>query len=155
MLKIKAFFARILQDLKKYKWLLIGIGVYYVIVKERFHAFCPLVIITGFPCPGCGMTRAVMYMLQGQVERSWNLNPLAIGWILLAIWFVFRRYWCGKKVNELKILFAIIIVLMVLSYFYRMITIFPDYPPMTYTRNNILSRYVPFYEKLLRSMQLI
>lgn len=145
---IIACWKRILEDFIEYKWALAGILIYYICVRLRFHAFCPMVIVTGFPCPGCGMTRAVFFMLTGQIRRSWNLNPLAGGWILLAAWFLYRRYWCGKKVKEVKYIGILLIVAMIFIYIYRMINIFPSYAPMVYTKHNILSEIFEFYEDI-------
>lgn len=149
------FWKRIIKDVVAYKWALFGILIYYVCVRLRFHAFCPMVIVTGFPCPGCGMTRAVFFMLTGQIHRSWNLNPLAIGWIFLAIWFIYRRYWCGKKVKEVKYIGLVLVTMMLFVYAYRMVHIFPSHAPMVYTRHNILSQTFDFYEELLRRIRIL
>jgi hypothetical protein len=40
---------------------------------------CPTAIISGMPCPGCGMTRAALALAHGDVHRACSLNPLALG----------------------------------------------------------------------------
>lgn len=37
---------------------------------------CPFAALTGWPCPGCGLTRASLALLQGQFERALQLHPL-------------------------------------------------------------------------------
>lgn len=40
--------------------------VYYQIVHSVFDAFCPMLVLTGIPCAGCGLTRAALYLLRGK-----------------------------------------------------------------------------------------
>lgn len=73
---------RIAGDVKQYKWAAAAFLIYYFVVRSVFHAFCPLLILTGFPCPGCGTTRAVICIFTGQFVRAWNLNPCAYLWVI-------------------------------------------------------------------------
>ncbi|MEG1847978.1 MAG: DUF2752 domain-containing protein [Lachnospiraceae bacterium] len=136
----KQCFKRFMTDLNSYKWVMIAAFLYYCFTKLIFHAFCPMVIMTGLPCPGCGMVRAVLCILTGQFVRGWNLNPFAFAWMALALWCVYRRYWCGKPMSGWKQMAGLILIGMVLLYLYRMITRFPSYSPIVYTPNNILAR---------------
>lgn len=47
---------------------------------------CPFHALTGFNCPGCGMTRALVAAWQGRLGDSFALHPLALP--LLALWTV-------------------------------------------------------------------
>jgi hypothetical protein len=38
---------------------------------------CPVAIVTGYPCPGCGLTRATMALLHGDLHEAMHLHPLA------------------------------------------------------------------------------
>lgn len=38
---------------------------------------CPYLTLTGFACPGCGLTRATHALLHGEVARAFALNPWA------------------------------------------------------------------------------
>ena len=38
---------------------------------------CPVALLTGTPCPGCGMTRAVLALARGDLRASWAAHPLA------------------------------------------------------------------------------
>lgn len=39
---------------------------------------CPLKLLTGIPCPGCGTTRAVFAMLNGDVIQALMINPIGL-----------------------------------------------------------------------------
>ena len=44
------------------------------------HLFppCPLYVLTGWYCPGCGTLRAFHQLLHGNLRNAFNLNPLAM-----------------------------------------------------------------------------
>lgn len=39
---------------------------------------CPARLLTGHPCPGCGMTRASVALLRGDLAGAWRLHPFAL-----------------------------------------------------------------------------
>jgi hypothetical protein len=39
--------------------------------------FCPTALLFGIPCPGCGLTRATVAMLQGDFGAALHLHPLS------------------------------------------------------------------------------
>ena len=44
---------------------------------------CPFRLLTGLPCPGCGLTRAWVYLAHGQWRDSFLANPF--GMVLVAL----------------------------------------------------------------------
>jgi hypothetical protein len=46
---------------------------------------CPLRTLTGIPCPFCGMTRAVVAVVHGNVAASVRYNPAGILLVVLAV----------------------------------------------------------------------
>jgi hypothetical protein len=42
------------------------------------HPICPFKAVTSLPCPGCGMTRAVLALGQGRVLAAVGFNPLVL-----------------------------------------------------------------------------
>lgn len=61
--------------------------------------FCPFLLLTGQPCPGCGGLRAVNHLTNGDVTAALSSNAfavvlvltLAVAWL---VWFV--RRWRGE-----------------------------------------------------------
>lgn len=39
---------------------------------------CPFAILTRHPCPGCGLTRAALALVQGHVHEALRLHPLSV-----------------------------------------------------------------------------
>jgi hypothetical protein len=48
---------------------------------------CSVAVLLHHPCPGCGMTRAVLLLLRGDVAGSLHMHPLAIP--VLGVWLAF------------------------------------------------------------------
>ena len=58
---------------------------------------CPLASAFGIPCPGCGLTRATLALLHGDVRAAlhfhplvWLLSPLFIGFVGSAVFELVR-----------------------------------------------------------------
>jgi len=54
-----------------------GIFLFVFLIVTDIYT-CPFKLILGIPCPGCGMTRAFMALLQFRFADAWNLNILSI-----------------------------------------------------------------------------
>jgi hypothetical protein len=81
------------------KWGLAGLaaaGCVYVAVvdpnQSSIYPQCPFRALTGYDCPGCGITRALHSTLHGNIVGAANHNLLAVLIAVVAIvWFVFAR----------------------------------------------------------------
>lgn len=146
MKRAEAAFGRIAQDVRVFWKYIAAFIIYDAVMQLIFHQFCPAVIVTGLPCPGCGMTRAVFYFATGQFEKGWGMNPLGIFWLALALYFCVMRYWFGKKANGVLYIGGILTACMALFYVYRMYRYFPGDIPICYTPGNLLERMWDGYE---------
>lgn len=144
--------SRIWADMKKYVWLGVFLAVYYVAVHTLLPVACPLILTTGFPCAGCGMTRAVLFVLTGQFSRAFYLNPLAFVVVLFGMYCCFYRYVLGKPVRGFVKGILVICILLFLAYGVRMYFYFPDRIPYVYTHRNLLEQRVPGYGELARKI---
>lgn len=55
------------------------------LVIRMFLAPCLFHELTGLYCPGCGGTRAVKYLLQGQLGLSVQYHPLVLYGVIVAV----------------------------------------------------------------------
>ena len=133
-MNLKEILSRIINDIKNSIWIIIGIFAYWAISFTVFAEFCPMKILTGIPCPGCGMTRAIFLMLTGHFSESFEMHPMALLWILLGLYFFICRYILDRKPKGAATMAVVLCVMMFPIYIYRMCTLFPDYPPMVYTQ---------------------
>lgn len=148
--KISEIGNRIEKDIRQYGLGLLAAVVLYFVLHGLFDAFCPSVLITGFPCPGCGMTRAVIYLFRGQIGRSCAINPAGILWVAWAALFAFERYGQGRRSKVTVRAVYGIAVFMIIVYIIRMKWYFPDRPPYVYTKGNLFEKILPGYGRLVR-----
>lgn len=55
---------------------------------ETDQSLCPFKMLTGFPCPGCGITKSLVYWYEGDYYKSISyhvLGPFVIGFCMLTI----------------------------------------------------------------------
>ena len=71
-------------------------GAFALAVHSDFP-LCPLAGSFGIPCPGCGLTRATLALLHGDVRGAlrfhplvWLLTPLVVGVAATAAWNLLR-----------------------------------------------------------------
>lgn len=94
---LKKIFSRILADLRACRIALLIIICYLVLTQSIFHTVCPMAILTGIPCPGCGLTRSGLWVLTGHLAEAWNLNPTIYLWLPLILYGILFRYLLGRK----------------------------------------------------------
>ncbi len=41
---------------------------------ETDQSLCPFKMLTGFPCPGCGITKSLVYLYQGDLQKSFSYH---------------------------------------------------------------------------------
>jgi phosphoglycerol transferase MdoB-like AlkP superfamily enzyme len=58
-----------------------------------FYPACPFFALTGWECPGCGMTRAVAALLHAHFAEAWHWNPLVFVVVPGALVWMGRLYW--------------------------------------------------------------
>ncbi len=62
---------------------------------DQGSTICPIALLTGVPCPGCGMTRAASALLRGNVDLALDYHPLIPLLVVLVVggwvWSLLRR----------------------------------------------------------------
>lgn len=88
---------RIRKDLKQYKTAVILTGIILGIMQSVFQTVCPMQILFGVPCPGCGLTHAGWYVITLQWKKAWQWNPTIFLWIFCMGSWCFFRYIKAKQ----------------------------------------------------------
>ena len=90
--------------------------------EESFFIPCMFYKTTGLKCPGCGMTRAVHYLVNGNIEKAiwYNLMIVPGSFVLLYSGYRYIKYLIKDEelVNKpldyiLKIFLGVLIVFMI------------------------------------------
>ena len=77
---------------------------------------CPILFLTGIPCAGCGMCRAVFFLFQGQFAAAAAYHPLSFLMpFFSAAWFFRGRISSRWR----KILMTFAVFLFTVTYFFR------------------------------------
>ena len=89
---------------------------------------CPVALLTGTACPGCGMTRAMAWLLRGDLERAVGYHPLAPIVLIIAlvssVWMLGRRYRGWKAPTSIVVNRALVglAVLLIVTWVARLVT---------------------------------
>ncbi len=91
------------QDLKLYGKPLLLTAMVLVAMQLIFHELCPMKILLGIPCPGCGLTHACLDILTFHWKKAWNWNPAGFLWVPSILLLLWMRY---IKQHRIKYVFA-------------------------------------------------
>lgn len=97
LLKNSEVLQRMYRDLYRLRLALLILLLYGLVTQLIFHTVCPFAILTGFPCPACGMTRAILLFCTGNFQLSFSLHPVALFWPLLLLYRGYFRYFPGRR----------------------------------------------------------
>lgn len=152
--KVKKIEQRIFKDIKKYWPIGAGLLAMYIVIKKMCGAFCPMVNIFGLSCAGCGMTRAVLYVLKGQFQEAFYINPCVYLWIVFFLYIIVVRYVLGKPLKYWQYFVGVIAVCMFARHAYGMYRYYPNRPPFSYTGNNLMEKIIPGYREMVRNFRI-
>ncbi len=149
---VKTVFRRMIKDLWDNRAPIIALAIMWALAELVFHRFCPVVIMSGFPCPGCGLTRALFNLITLHPIKALEYNPSYPFWVALLVAFVIRRHVQGKSTRILRYPLMAVCLITIGIYIWRMTALFPGKEPMVFFEGNVLGRIVPFYNQLVNDL---
>jgi hypothetical protein len=57
---------------------------------DNEQSLCPFKMITGFPCPGCGITKSIVYFYEGDIYKSLLHHLFGPIFILFCVLVLFK-----------------------------------------------------------------
>lgn len=75
------------------KVLLIHVGAAALFALWLFLTGCPIHRLTGLPCPGCGMSRALFSLAKLDFAGAWYYHPLVFFLPLPLLYLIHRKAW--------------------------------------------------------------
>lgn len=82
---------------------------------ETDQSLCPFKMLTGFPCPGCGITKSLVYFYEGDIYKSLSfhlLGPFVIAFcvitiVLLSIELITKKEYFNSWLYNKKLAYAL------------------------------------------------
>lgn len=148
-MNVKQGIEQLKQDIIDWYKGILAVAMYILVLQVVFGNVCTLVITTGLPCPGCGITRACISLLTFQWGDAWNYNCVIFLIVPFALYWFACRYLFQCKCRGFVVGLTVIALCLLGLYIYRMIHYYPGNPPMVYNPNNILY----FIWKWIRQMK--
>ena len=87
---------------------------------------CPIRLITGIPCPSCGITRAYISLLNGDLPKAFYYHPLFFllpkALVLVILLLLNEKKRSGKFTRPLNIISISLLSIYMLTYLVRLFT---------------------------------
>jgi len=67
---------------------------------ETGQSLCPFKMLTGFPCPGCGITKSIFYFFEGDFAKSLTYHlfgPAVVGFSISLILLLTVELFTGRE----------------------------------------------------------
>lgn len=117
---------------------LLGLSIIFLLIKKFSKitgSICLIRGLTGIPCPSCGMSRAIIAFINGDIINAFRFHPLFWLPFIVFILIVFKR-----KFFKQIIIGAIISTIAI--YILRMAIFFPSIEPMKYNEKSIINQII-------------
>lgn len=108
---------------------ILGFGAMYIYlhIKYNFGIPCFFYQLTGWHCPGCGSTRAIVAALNGEFYQAFRYNPILPFWLIYMIGMggiITKEYVMGitqteKVVQKRNIGMLIFLIIVIWYWFFR------------------------------------
>ena len=106
------------KDVKHAKWAILSVFAYFVLLRKFFITIC---------------------LLHLDFAGAWQMHPFVYLFMIFILWFGIRRYILGiSDTKKAWKILAMLGILMILFYIWRMLRYFPGNPPMSYYYGNVL-----------------
>jgi len=114
---------------------------------------CWIRALSGFPCPGCGSTRAMVEICRGDIKTALEYHPLIFVSIAIIAFYiitiVFKINLAAKSETKwMKIFSWGFVILYVGTFITRMILFYPRVEPMTYLDTSVFGRVIGFFKSI-------
>lgn len=84
---------------------------------------CPFKHLTGLDCPGCGIQRSIVALLEGNLITSFKLYPATLPiFALMAFTLVHLKFELKNGAFFIKFLYIVVTLIIVINYIYKIFT---------------------------------
>lgn len=108
------------KDLRRIRLPLFLAVLYFAGTKVLFGETCPFRLLTGFPCPGCGLTRAGLLVISGHWDTAAKMNLSIFLWIPYLVYLFFAQYFFPRLKDFAMVLLIIVCIFTIVYYIVRL-----------------------------------
>ncbi len=116
---------------KTYKKIFIGSIIACIVTLVLIYRVtipCPIKTFTGLYCPGCGITRAIFALLDGQLYQAYRYNSILFIDIPIVLFLEIFEKLFGKNNKKIKCISNIILnILLVITILYGVLRNIPSF----------------------------
>lgn len=135
---MKKAIQNIFSFLNKYNIPICLLGLYALITHTFGWQNCIIKLTIGYPCPGCGMTRAMLALCKFDFIKAFQYNPFVFALPIIFLCIAFRHINFVKKILNNRWVIMMVLVFVLLVYILRWIYVYPN-EPMDYYEYNLLT----------------
>lgn len=106
------------KDLFQFRYGILIAFIYIIVMELVFHMTCPFLAFFNFPCPACGLSRAVICLFTFRFKKSLYYNKSAIFWLITIGLFLIDRYFYSLKLKPFPTLFIITSIVTLIVYIF-------------------------------------
>lgn len=131
---------RLISKILKSSLFWIALYLIYALIMYIFKLeSCPIKLLIGLPCPGCGMKRAILCLLKLDFKGSFRYNALWLILLFIVVVAILKKYGIFKKLYYSRVFWTLIGTTILTYYILRLIYVYPN-EPMDYYYFNLLNR---------------
>lgn len=97
---------------------IIGCVALYCLVLTILNITCPIKYVTGISCAGCGMSRAFLSLIKGNITDAFNYHPLFWTVPIFVIIYIYRDKIPSKV---FKVVVAVYLIAFIVCYIIRLL----------------------------------
>ena len=148
--KVEKIIRRVWADIRHAKVAIAFFVIYCALTNLLFHAYCPFKLLTGIPCPGCGLTRAGLSLLTLHFKKAWYYHPMIFLIVPELMALMLWRYVLCKRPKHLKAVAIVTLFGLLILYPVRMRMFFPDRCGMEFYEDNLTGLIVPYWNACIQ-----
>ena len=118
----------------------------WILISVTAGTACWFRALSGFPCPGCGSSRAAAELFRGNIKQAAEFHPLIFVSIALLALFIIALIFKKNifKFKRVNIFLWCALAAYISVFVIRMILFYPEAEPMTYLETSLFGRFIDF-----------
>jgi len=127
-------------------WTIILSAISYLLMRLT-GTICYFKALYGIPCPGCGMSRAVYFLIKLKLKKSFYYHPLLLLSILAFTVFLGQKNRFLSKIYNSNLFWNLLLIIFILTWIIRIFIYFPYSAPMDFNKSSLVFKLFKLFSK--------